>query len=90
MNLRKIYLGVVVVLSMALFYEWNSENQKLSEMEQLRVADMEASTSRVTNDGGFVYLENNELRLNRYFSDISSNNGFEPNCIPMLFVTSIY
>jgi YidC/Oxa1 family membrane protein insertase len=63
MNLRKIYLGVVVVLSMALFYEWNSENQKLSEMEQLRVADMEASASRVTNDGGFVYLENNELRL---------------------------
>ena len=63
MNLRKIYLGVIVVLSMALFYEWNSENQKLSEMEQLRVADMEASTSRVTNDGGFVYLENSELRL---------------------------
>ena len=63
MNLRKVYLGVIVVLSMALFYEWNSENQKLSEMEQLRVADIEAAASRVTNDGGFVYLENNELRL---------------------------
>jgi YidC/Oxa1 family membrane protein insertase len=63
MNLRKIYLGVIVVLSMALFYEWNSENQKLSEIEQLRVADVEAATSQVTNDGSFVYLENDELRL---------------------------
>ena len=63
MNLRKIYLGVIVVLFMALFYEWNSENQKLSELEQLRVADIEAVTSRVTDDGGFVYLENDELRL---------------------------
>ena len=63
MNLRKVYLGVIVVLSMALFYEWNSENQKLSEIEQLRVADIEAAASRVTNDGGYVYLENNELRL---------------------------
>ena len=63
MNLRKVYLGVIVVLSMALFYEWNSENQKLSELEQLRVADIEAVTSRVTDDGGFVYLENDELRL---------------------------
>ena len=63
MNLRKIYLGVIVVLSMALFYEWNSENQKLSEIEQLRVAGVEAATSQVTNDGNFVYLENDELRL---------------------------
>ena len=63
MNLRKVYLGVIVVLSMALFYEWNSENQKLSEIEQLRVADMEAATSQVTDDGSFVYLENDELRI---------------------------
>jgi YidC/Oxa1 family membrane protein insertase len=63
MNLRKIYLGVIVVLSMALFYEWNSENQKLSEIEQLRVADVEAATSRVTDGGSFVYLENDELRI---------------------------
>jgi YidC/Oxa1 family membrane protein insertase len=63
MNLRKVYLGVIVVLSMALFYEWNSENQKLSEIEQLRVADIEAATSQVTDGGSFVYLENNELRI---------------------------
>ena len=63
MNLRKVYLGVIVVLSMALFYEWNSENQKLSEIEQLRVADMEAATSQVTDGGSFVYLENDELRI---------------------------
>mgnify|MGYP001391812628 FL=1 len=63
MNLRKIYLGVIVVLFMALFYEWNLENQKLSELEQIRVAGIEAATSRVTSDGGFVYLENDELRL---------------------------
>ena len=67
MNLRKIYLGVIVVLSMALFYEWNSENQKLSEIEQLRVADMEAATSQVTDGGSFVYLENDELRTNIAF-----------------------
>ena len=63
MNLRKVYLGVIVVLSMALFYEWNSENQKLSEIEQLRVADMEAATSQVSDGGSFVYLENDELRI---------------------------
>ena len=63
MNLRKIYLGVIVVLSMALFYEWNSENQKLSEIEQLRLADMEAATPQVTDGGSFVYLENDELRI---------------------------
>ena len=65
MNLRKVYLGVIVVLSMALFYEWNSENQKLSEIEQLRVADadIEASASQVTSGGDFVYLENDYLRL---------------------------
>jgi YidC/Oxa1 family membrane protein insertase len=65
MNLRKVYLGVIVVLSMALFYEWNSENQKLSEIEQLRVADadIEASASQVTSGGNFVYLENDYLRL---------------------------
>ena len=70
MNLRKIYLGVIVVLSMALFYEWNSQNQRLSEIEQLRVAGIEAATSQVTNDGGFVYLENDELRLK-----ISTSSG---------------
>ena len=35
MNLRKVYLGVIVVQSMALFYEWNSEGQRLAESEQL-------------------------------------------------------
>src|SRR6056300_1329100 len=63
MNLRKVYLGVIVVLSMALFYEWNSENQRLSEIEQLRVADVEAATSQVTDGGSYVYLENDELRI---------------------------
>ena len=58
MNLRKIYLGVIVVLSMALFYEWNSENQKLSEIEQRRLADVEAATPQVTDGVSFVYLEN--------------------------------
>jgi YidC/Oxa1 family membrane protein insertase len=50
---------------MALFYEWNSENQKLSEIEQLRVADadIEASASQVTSGGDFVYLENDYLRI---------------------------
>ena len=57
MNLRKVYLGVIVVLSMALFYEWNSENQKLSEIEQLRVADMEAATSQVSDGGSFFILK---------------------------------
>ena len=58
MNLRKFYLGAVVVFSMALFYEWNSENKKLSEIEQLRIADIEAATSQVSEDGNFVFLEN--------------------------------
>ena len=70
MNLRKVYLGAVVVLSMALFYEWNSENKKLSEIEQLRIADIEAATSQVSEDGNFVFLENELLRLK-----ISTNTG---------------
>jgi YidC/Oxa1 family membrane protein insertase len=63
MNLRKVYLGVIVFLSMALFYEWNSKNQKLSEIEQIRVADVEAASSQLSDNGEFVYLENELLRL---------------------------
>ena len=63
MNLRKIYLGAIVLLSMVLFYEWNSENKKLSEMEQLKIADIEAASTQVSEDGSFVYLENELLRL---------------------------
>ena len=63
MNIRKVYLGVIVVLCMALFYEWNAENQKKSEIEQLRIADMESATAQVSDSGDYVFLENDLLKL---------------------------
>jgi YidC/Oxa1 family membrane protein insertase len=63
MNIRKVYLGVIVVLCMALFYEWNAENQKKSEIEQLRIADMESAAAQVSDSGDYVFLENDLLKL---------------------------
>ena len=63
MNIRKVYLGVIVVLCMALFYEWNAENQKKSEIEQLRIADIESAAAQVSDSGDYVFLENDLLKL---------------------------
>lgn len=41
MNIRKIYLGLIVLLSMALFYEWSSEQRVLNEKNIQQQAELE-------------------------------------------------
>lgn len=63
MNIRKIYLGLIVLLSMALFYEWSSEQRVLNEKNIQQQAELEGELGLVSNDGRFVFLENDLLKL---------------------------
>lgn len=63
MNIRKVYLGLVVVLSVALFYEWTSDNKSSSISKHLELAGIEMAKPKVSEDGAYVYLENDLLRL---------------------------
>ena len=59
MNIRSLYLALIVFLSLALLYEWNSEQKTKSIKRHL---DMVGSSSY--GDGGrFVSIENDELSL---------------------------
>jgi len=63
MNIRKVYLGLVAVLSVALFYEWTSDNKSSSISKHLELAGIEMAKPKVSEDGAYVYLENDLLRL---------------------------
>jgi YidC/Oxa1 family membrane protein insertase len=63
MNIRKIYLGLIVLLSMALFYEWSSEQRVLNEKNIQQQAELEGELGLVSDDGRFVFLENDLLKL---------------------------
>ena len=63
MNIRKIYLGLIVLLSMALFYEWSSEQRVLNEKNIQQQAELEGGLGLVSDDGRFVFLENDLLKL---------------------------
>jgi YidC/Oxa1 family membrane protein insertase len=63
MNIRKIYLGLIVLLSMALFYEWSSEQRVLNEKNIQQQAELEGQLGLVSSDGRFVFLENDLLKL---------------------------
>ena len=63
MNIRKIYLGLIVLLSMALFYEWSSEQRVLNEKNIQLQAELEGASGPVSDDGRFVFLENDLLKL---------------------------
>jgi YidC/Oxa1 family membrane protein insertase len=63
MNIRKVYLGLVAVLSVALFYEWTSDNKSSSISKHLELAGIEMAKPKVSEDGTYVYLENDLLRL---------------------------
>ena len=59
MNIRSLYLALIVFLSLALLYEWNSEQKSKSIKQHL---DMVGSSS--FKDGSrFVSIENDELSL---------------------------
>ena len=63
MNIRKIYLSLIVLLSMALFYEWSSEQRVLNEKNIQLQAELEGASGPVSDDGRFVFLENDLLKL---------------------------
>ena len=41
MNIRKVYLGLIAVLSVALFYEWTSDSKSASISKHLALANIE-------------------------------------------------
>ena len=63
MNIRRIYLAVIVVLSASLFYQWTAESKADAQAKHLEVAISESLVDVVTADGNYVYLENNLLKL---------------------------
>ena len=63
MNIRRIYLAVIVVLSASLFYQWTAESKADAQAKHLEVAISESLIDVVTADGNYVYLENNLLKL---------------------------
>ena len=63
MNIRKIYLAVILVLSGSLFYQWNAQNKVVSQAEHMSLAKTESLIGAVTDDGLYAYLENDLLRL---------------------------
>jgi YidC/Oxa1 family membrane protein insertase len=63
MNIRRIYLAVIVVLSASLFYQWNAESKADAQAKHLEVAKSESFIDVVTADGSYVYLENDLLKL---------------------------
>ena len=63
MNIRKVYLGLIAVLSMALFYEWTSGGRADAVEAHLEMAKFENLKPRVSDDGLYVYLENELLKL---------------------------
>ena len=63
MNIRRIYLAVIVILSASLFYQWNNEGMVAAQAEHMEIAKSESFINAVTEDGDYVYLENGLLRL---------------------------
>ena len=63
MNIRRIYLAVIVVLSASLFYQWTAESKADAQAKHLELAKSESSVDVVTADGSYVYLENDLLKL---------------------------
>ena len=63
MNIRRIYLAVIVILSASLFYQWNNEGKVAAQAKHMEIAKSESFINAVTEDGDYVYLENDLLRL---------------------------
>ena len=59
MNIRSLYLALIVFLSLALLYEWNSEQKTKSIKQHLDTV----GSSSYKDDSKFVSIENDELSL---------------------------
>ena len=57
MNIRNVYLFLIVVLSLGLFFEWSSEKKNLSIENHL----LDAKSSVFDIGDGYVVVENEEL-----------------------------
>jgi YidC/Oxa1 family membrane protein insertase len=63
MNIRKIYVGLIVLLSMGLFYEWSSDGKLAEQSAHLELAMVENAKPSVSDDGEYVYIENDLLKI---------------------------
>lgn len=63
MNIRKIYVGLIVLLSMGLYYEWSSGGIISEQAAQLDLAKIENAKPSVSDDGKYVYIENELLKI---------------------------
>ena len=63
MNIRKIYVGLIAFLLMAMFYTWTSETRALSTSTHLALAKSENALPVVSSDGNYVSIENDQLKV---------------------------
>jgi YidC/Oxa1 family membrane protein insertase len=63
MNIRKIYVGLIAFLLMAMFYAWTSETRALSTSTQLAEAKSENALPAVSSNGDYVTIENDLLKV---------------------------
>jgi YidC/Oxa1 family membrane protein insertase len=63
MNIRKIYIGLIVFLLMGLFYAWTSETRALSTATHMSEVEYEKSLPTVSDDGNYISIENDLLKI---------------------------
>lgn len=64
MNTRRFHLVAILLLMLALFYQYSSEQEIVSQEEQLDIAKVDEERRVVSSvDGDLVYLENDVLTL---------------------------
>jgi YidC/Oxa1 family membrane protein insertase len=63
MNIRKFYLAAIFVLSASLFYQWTNDSKKDSQAKHMETARSESLVKTLTDDGNYIYLENDLLKI---------------------------
>ena len=63
MNIRKIYVVLIVLLSMGLFYEWTSENRSAVQLKHMELVDVLARDSLYSSGDEYIFLENDLLEI---------------------------
>ena len=63
MNIRKIYVVLIVLLSMGLFYEWTSEKRSAVQLKHMELVDVLARDSLYSSGDEYIFLENDLLEI---------------------------
>ena len=63
MNIRKIYVVLIVLLSMGLFYEWTSGNRSEVQLRHMELVDVLARDYSYSPGDEYIFLENNLLEI---------------------------